>query len=272
MTMRLLLIGLLITTMVGCDSKKQEQARSTESEAKEASAKAEQTDEPDISREELSWIPAQPDDMEPIRVQHVSTAGQAARGASQEEALVTVVEIGDYGCPDTEARRELVDALLDEHGDEVRYVYRNVVWVPGEYGPFAANLAAAGAKSDQYWKAHEIIWQRFRKLDEYQKKSYLEPLDLTLKDLRRAENFAKERTDENQKLAKELNVQWVPTFFVNGVPMVKVGDDEFMRFVDVQLHKARLMQEKRGLEGEELYRAMATANAEHQEMAREGEE
>ena len=275
MAKRLLLIGLITLALMGCDSKKDEQQVQPDPRSEQAVDKADEAPEPDVpsvSKEELEWIPDQPADMEPLDVAHVPTAGQAARGASEEDALVTIVEFGDYGCPDTEARRELVRELLDEYGDHVRYVYRNVVWVPGEYGPFAANLAMAAAQNDQYWKSYEIIWQRFRKLEEYGKESYLEPLGLTLKDLQRAERFAKQRADENNDLAKKLDVQWVPTFFVNGVPLVKLGDEDVQRFVEVQIAKSHKMRESRNLKGEDLYKALVASNKEHQEMAREGKE
>lgn len=259
---RIAIITFMAASMlVGCEKEDSVEASQESLRAEMENTEAPVDDEvPGFTEEELSWIPAQPDDMEPIQVQHVQTAGQAARGASADEALVTIVEVGDYGCPDTEARRDLVEALLDDYGEDVRYVYLNVVWVPGAYGPFAANLATAAAQNDQYWKAHDIIWKRFRKLDEYEKESYLEPLGLTLKDLQAARTAAKKRSDANQTLAGELNVQWVPTFFVNGVPLVKLSDDEVDKFVRVQREKARQMQQENGLSGAELYEAMVDVN------------
>ncbi|MGM0557923.1 MAG: DsbA family protein [Myxococcota bacterium] len=268
-------LSALLLAITACDSSKtldkpeqaEEAAEAEEQAPVEEKADKEPEKDYDIPKDELSWIPEQPEDMEPLAVSYVPTEGQAARGADEDEALVTIVEIGDYGCPDTEARRELVREVLDDYGTKVRYVYRNVVWVPGDYGPFAANLASAAAQNDNYWKAYEIIWQRFRKLDEHDKQSYLEPLGLTLKDLQRAETLAKKRMDENQKLAKELNVQWVPTFFVNGVPLVKVGDEKFKKYVEVQIDKAQALQEEDpDLQGEKLYRTLVERNAADQEL------
>jgi protein-disulfide isomerase len=266
------LLGISLLAFAACDppktlDKSDKPGEASEEHTETQRVESNEKNKLDIPREEMSWLPEQPADMDALEVAYVPTEGEAARGADEQEALVTIVEFGDYGCPDTEARRDLVQGLLKNYGSKVRYVYRNVVWVPGEYGPFAANLASAAAQNNNYWKAYEIIWQRFRKLDEYDKKSYLEPLDLTLRDLQRAETFAKNRMDANQKLAKELDIQWVPTFFVNGVPMVKVDDETFEKFVEVQIDKAQALREENPeLQGKELYRALVEENAAIQEL------
>lgn len=263
----------LVLALAACDSSKTldkaEETAKDEATAEKAT-EPKTDDESKVSEQELQWIPEQPADMEPIEVGYIPTEGFAARGAEEDEALVTIVEIGDYGCPDTEARRTLVEDVLDDYGNRVRYVYRNVVWVPGEYGPFAANLAAAAAQSGQYWKAYEIIWNRFRKLDEYSRESYLEPLGLTLKELKKAETFAKRIADQNQELATQKNVQWVPTYFVNGVPLVKVDDATFKRYVEVQIDKAQALRDDNpDLEGDKLYRALVAENAKNQKLPKQ---
>ena len=257
------LVACLVTA--GCKSNSDESSTESAKSAEPADEPADEQAEPakpESSKPEmdLEWRPSFPDDLEPMSVTYVPTEGFPVRGAPADESLVTIVAVGDYGCPDTENRSNLPEEALEQHGDEVRFVYRNVVWVPGEYGPFAANLAAAARQRGEYWNAYDIIWKRFRKLEEYGRKSYVEALGLTLKDLEKAKKEAKSVADQNQDFAQKHNVQWVPTFFVNGVPVAKASDEDFHKFVDVQIEKARRVQETSGLSGDELYKRLVEAN------------
>ena len=232
-------------------------------EEKSEQAPSESSTEADAERSpprNLSWTPPLPEEMEPMPTVYVPVEGFPARGASADEALVTIVEFGDYGCPDTHARVGLVQKVLDEYGDEVRFVYRNLVWVPGDYGPFAADLAQAAKASDAYWAAYDLIWEDFRNLEQKGREYYLDELELSAEDLDAHSDEAEAATKRNQKFAEEHNVQWVPTFFVNGIPAVKVSDEQFIELVELQITKAREIRDKTEQSGDKLYRAAVEAN------------
>jgi protein-disulfide isomerase len=135
-----------------------------------------------------------------------------------DDALVTVVEYGDFECPYCGQAEPVVRELLRDFGD-VRYVWRhlplNDVHVNAQ---LAAEASEAAADQGAFWEMHDRLLEH---------QDALRPPDLIRHagqlglDVERFTSFLREhdgaaRVAEDVDSADLSSVTGTPTFFVNG--------------------------------------------------------
>lgn len=135
------------------------------------------------------------------------------------ESRMTLVEYGDYQCPYCRRAQSLVQRLLKEVGNDLRFVFRHFPLKEIHAQAFTAALSAeAAAKQGKFWPMHELL---FENQDHFNKKTLF--LDLAEElglDLGR---FIVDRKDDNiaSKIEKDFGsgiysgVNRTPTFFLN---------------------------------------------------------
>jgi protein-disulfide isomerase len=146
----------------------------------------------------------------------VSDADHALGPAS---APVTIVEYGDYECPDCLNAVPIMAGLRQHFGERLRIVFRHFPMSSIHPGASAAALAAeAAAAQGRFWEMHEALFQRQRDLFN---------VDLTHLALRlNFELYKFERDRESAEAARRLRddidsgarsgARGTPTFFING--------------------------------------------------------
>jgi Na+/H+ antiporter NhaA len=149
------------------------------------------------------------DDVDPDR-DHV-------RGS--DDALVTLVEYGDYECPYCGQAEVVIRELLDSFGGDLRYVWRHLPLNDVHpHTQMAAEAAEAAAAQDRFWEMHDMLLAD---------SDHLEPPDLGRRaeeigldadrfwdELRRRE-YA-ERVADDVATADTSGVAGTPSFFING--------------------------------------------------------
>jgi Na+/H+ antiporter NhaA len=137
-----------------------------------------------------------------------------------EDALVTLLEYGDFECPFCGRAEEVIRELLADFG-EVRYVWRhlplNDVHPRAQLASEAAEAAAAQGE-DAFWKYHDLLLERQDSLKPSDLVGYAGELGLDVdrfaKNLRTHEGAA--HIAEDVDGADLSGVSGTPTFFVNG--------------------------------------------------------
>ncbi|MCW3067403.1 MAG: nhaA [Solirubrobacterales bacterium] len=136
-----------------------------------------------------------------------------------DDALVTLLEYGDFECPYCGQAEGAIRDLLASFGDEVRYVWRNLPL--NDVHPnaqLAAEAAEAAAAQGSFWEMHDILLGHQGELKPEDLESYAGQLGLDtdrfLEALRRRQYAA--RVSEDVSSADESGVSGTPTFFVNG--------------------------------------------------------
>ena len=137
------------------------------------------------------------------------------RGPS--DALVTVVEYGDFECPYCGRAEPVVRELLADFGD-VRYVWRHLPL--SDVHPnaqLAAEAAEAAADQGAFWEMHDLLLEHQGDLRARDLQAYAERLGLDLErfrdDLHRHRWAA--RIEEDVDAADLSGVTGTPTFFIN---------------------------------------------------------
>jgi len=135
-------------------------------------------------------------------------------------AVVTVVEYGDFECPNCKQAAPAVKLLLDRFAERVRLVFRHF---PLEdvhpHALHAAQAAEAAAGQGKFWPMHDLLFENQRHLKLPQLHAYAERLELDMA------RYTGEMDDEVylQRIREHIDgglnsgVRSTPTFFINGM-------------------------------------------------------
>jgi Na+/H+ antiporter NhaA len=134
------------------------------------------------------------------------------------DALVTVVEYGDFECPFCGMAEPVVRELLADFGD-VSYVWRHLPL--NDVHPraqLAAEAAEAAAEQGAFWEMHDLLLTHQDALKPMDLLGYAERLDLDRERFAAAlrEHAGAARIAEDVDGADVSGVAGTPTFFVNG--------------------------------------------------------
>ncbi len=139
------------------------------------------------------------------------------RGA--EDAIVTLIEYGDYECPYCGQAEVAIRELLDSFGDELRYVWRHLPLNDVHpHAQMAAEAAEAAYAQGAFWEMHDKLLSQQDELTSRDLTRYAEALGLDVTrfwdELRRREHTP--RLAEDVASADASGVAGTPSFFING--------------------------------------------------------
>jgi protein-disulfide isomerase len=156
-------------------------------------------------------------------------------------AAVTIVEYGDFECPNCKQAAPVVKSLLQRFGDQICLVYRHF---PLEevhpHALLAAQAAEAAGGQDRFWQMHDLLFENQRHLKLRQLRGYAERLELDTArftaDL--DDEIYLQRVREHIHGASQSGVRATPTFFINGMILdVSFGLHSLVDGVEAALHR-----------------------------------
>jgi Na+/H+ antiporter NhaA len=135
------------------------------------------------------------------------------------DALVTLVEYGDFECPFCGRAEPVLRKLLGEFGDDLRFVFRHLPLTDVHpRAQLAAEAAEAADAQGAFWPMHDLLFTRQAALRPMDLVQYAEELGLDADrftdELRTHEHLP--RVSEDVDGADRSSVSGTPTFFVNG--------------------------------------------------------
>ena len=146
----------------------------------------------------------------------IATDDQPTKG--NPNASVTVVEFTDYQCPSCAATQPVLEKLITEYGERVRFVVRDFPLNMHPEARKAAEAAEAAREQGKYWDFIAILFRNQSQLKPAQLKQYAQVLgldrakfDAALDDGRFADKVERDMID-----GQKFGVSGTPTFFVNG--------------------------------------------------------
>ncbi len=168
----------------------------------------------------------------------VSVDDDPARGP--DDAKVTIIEFSDFQCPYcARFHAQTLPRILDEYGDQIRFVYRDF---PLEnIHPRARPAAIAAECADdqgKFWEYHDLLFTNQTALDDASLKGYASQLGLDNDDFASCYDAKKHDGEVSEDLSAglEVSVTGTPTFFINGRRVVGAQAYEtFKAIIDEQL-------------------------------------
>jgi protein-disulfide isomerase len=139
-----------------------------------------------------------------------------------EHPTVTLVQYGDYECPYCARAYLVLQVVLEELGDSIRYVFRNFP-VQEMHGHAmtaheAAEAVAARAGDAAFWRMHAILFENQDALEIDDLLAYAEavgaPGEEVALDL--STGATRARVERDLQLGAQDGVTSTPTFFING--------------------------------------------------------
>jgi Na+/H+ antiporter NhaA len=135
------------------------------------------------------------------------------------DAPVTLVEYGDFECPYCGLAEPVVRQLLNELGEDVRFVFRHLPLTDvHEHAQRAAEASEAAAAQGRFWEMHDLLFDHQDALEVKDLVRYAEQLGLDVprfKDELRTRAYAP-RVAEDVADADASQVTGTPTFFIDG--------------------------------------------------------
>ena len=157
-------------------------------------------------------------------------------------APVTIVEYGDFECPNCKQAAPGVKLLLTRFSDRVRFVFRH--FPLEEVHPHALHAAlaaeAAGGQG-KFWPMHDLLFENQHHLKLRDLRGYAERLELDLGrfDADMEDEIYLQRVREHIEGGRRSGARSTPTFFVNGrVQDVSFGMQSLESAVESALKRA----------------------------------
>jgi protein-disulfide isomerase len=140
-------------------------------------------------------------------------------------AKITLVEYGDYQCPECQAAHYMVLSIQQQLGEQMQLVFRHFPQSdlhPEAY--HAAEAAEAAASQNQFWEMHTHLLQHQTKLADSNLVEYAIALFLDVNQFlaEMASDCHMARVQADIESGMQSGVIKTPTFFINGL---KYNDD-----------------------------------------------
>lgn len=153
-----------------------------------------------------------------IDIDTLATLDDPDMGASHQDALLTIVEFADFGCPYSREASYIVRALA-EHTDIVRYVYRDFPIVELHPGAdIAAEAGECAQEQGKFFAYHDKVYQNQHDLSTASLKRYAVEIGLNSDSFNPCLDSRRYRSEVEEDRAAGIaaGVYGTPTFFFNG--------------------------------------------------------
>jgi protein-disulfide isomerase len=172
-------------------------------------------------------------------VYRIATDDQPAKG--NPRAAVTVVEFTDYQCQTCSMQFPVMERLIMEYGDRVRFVMRDFPLGQHENALKAAEAAEAAREQGKYWEFTKLMFGRQSALQEEKLKQYATELglDRVKFDGVLKSGSALDKIQRDQLDGQKVGVNGTPSLFVNGVRIKDISYESLKTAIEGALIKSR---------------------------------
>ena len=135
------------------------------------------------------------------------------------DAPITLVEYADFECPHCGAVHPIVKALLEQLGNQLRFVFRHFpLSTMHRHAMKAAEAAECAGAQGKFWEMHDLLYAGFPNISRQRIMTYAGQLNLDIKrftaELDAHKYRARVRAEEKE--GDDAGVSGTPTFFING--------------------------------------------------------
>ena len=156
-----------------------------------------------------------------------------------EHAPVTVVEYGDFECPNCKQAKPAVEIVLNRYPEQVRFVYRHFPLTDVHpHALAAAETAECAGAQGKFWEMHETLFEHQPHLDRKHLLRYADDLGLDMARVTSEldDEIYRQRVFEHLASGERSGVRGTPGFFVNGrIVDVSFGLQALLKAVEAEL-------------------------------------
>jgi protein-disulfide isomerase len=134
-------------------------------------------------------------------------------------APITIVEYGDYECPDCLNAVPIIAEVRKTLGERLRFVFRHYPQSSiHPHASVAAEVAEAAADQGKFWEMHEALFKHQKKLTEIDFSHLALKLGMEIYKFEISRNSEKhhKRVTSDFESGRNSGVKGTPTLFING--------------------------------------------------------
>lgn len=159
------------------------------------------------------------------------------------DAKVTVVEFLDPECESCAAFFPSVKSVISEFGEKVRLVIRYMPLHPNS--PHAVGILEGARRQGKFWEALALIFSRQPEWASHTHPrpelliGYMKELGLDIEQLQATmqDSEYQNRIQQDKFDGQQLGITRTPSFFVNGRPLERLGQEELRFAIQAELQK-----------------------------------
>ncbi|MTH17739.1 DsbA family protein [Flavobacterium sp. LC2016-01] len=151
----------------------------------------------------------------------ISPIGKRDHIQGNENALIELVEYGDYQCPYCRQAYHVIKKLQMDYGEQLKFIFRNFPLTNiHRFARLAAIAGEAAARQNKYWQMHDALYETDEELELENILEMGEKLGLNIEKF--LEDFTEITQDSTSKVEADMyggvrsGVAGTPTFFING--------------------------------------------------------
>jgi protein-disulfide isomerase len=136
------------------------------------------------------------------------------------DAPITLVEYGDYECPDCLNTLPIIATLRELYGEKLRFIFRHFPRSSVHpHASVAATAAEAAAEQGKFWEMHETLFKHQKEFGEIDLSHLALRLGLEIYKFEASlgRDPHRSRIDGDYAGGVRSGVKGTPTFFINGV-------------------------------------------------------
>lgn len=205
----------------------------------------------------------EPEKEEPeIMTAYIPVLDSPSKGASVDEALVTIVVFSDFECPYCSSANPAIYDMIKKYPKQVRVVFKHFPLPFHKQADEAAALSIVAQRTGKFWEMHDLLFQKQEKLDNASLAEYAKQLKVPVADVAKLVKDQKIQgiISRDMSTGIKAGVNGTPTFFVNGSKQVGVMQSEGLaKLVDAEIKAATALKTSKNLKAEALYEAIVKA-------------
>jgi protein-disulfide isomerase len=137
-----------------------------------------------------------------------------------DHARVTVIEYGDFECPNCRMAAQTPKLLLEKFPVNVRFIFRHFPLEEAHpHALLAAECSEAAAAQGSFWQMHDLLFQNQAHLKEKDLHRYASQagLDLVRYKAEMDDHIYLQKVREHIEGGRRSHIRATPAFFVDGV-------------------------------------------------------
>jgi len=157
--------------------------------------------------------------LDPSQPRLASDVTEQDHAQGPADAPITLLEFGDYECPDCGNAYPVIKRLIAEMGPRLRFIFRNFpLSNVHPHASVAAQAAEAAAAQGKFWEMHDHLYEHQQNLTDPDLHGYAEALGLDVErfDRELAGHVHADRVREDFMSGVRSGVNGTPSFYVNG--------------------------------------------------------
>jgi protein-disulfide isomerase len=137
-----------------------------------------------------------------------------------EHARVTVIEYGDFECPNCKMAAQTPKLLIERFPSNVRFIFRQFPLEEAHpHALLAAEVSEAAAAQGKFWPMHDVLFQNQAHLKDKDLHRYAAQIGLDMVRFKAEmdDHIYLQKVREHIAGGRRSHIRATPTFFVNGV-------------------------------------------------------